>query len=468
MKRMEPQGGKSASMTRGHALLVMRYFGYLGLHSILKKKSSLARERLVDFTGELQVMETKKIKRGRNSKEKVPVLGETYTLPPWRHQYKVEQTSCGGRNATQPMTKLSVPDKDAPNNSSYAQEIAALPLEQAVPESSFRKGKTSQRRQYDGMLLHQSFCNELICQPKFLRRCSMKGIIIKVELRQLKFDEQLNAEIAIPVTPAAFHNTRRGPWLVQETYSSVAVGVPVFSDQFKMKLPLFLGAPGQERIGLLFSILSHSFHNDTKKKKRNRSAFRHSLEHVGAGFLPLTLSNSSTCLIPNGNYNVPIQFRASNLASAKDGSSPSSRRHRKRFSFGESIGGHFRSWSSSSETNEIRESTSEELMLTDEKYPEGSLALTRLRRKSVSHADEDIQEVTRSSDDVSLSDSKWSQLTDEIASTNESAVKSVSTASENEMVLQVSVIGTMFLLPPPFLGQPRFSQEPPFVNRLFL
>ena len=51
----EPKIAKAAPLTRGHALLVTRYFGYLGIHSIIDKKSSLSRERLVDFTGELQV-----------------------------------------------------------------------------------------------------------------------------------------------------------------------------------------------------------------------------------------------------------------------------------------------------------------------------------------------------------------------------------------------------------------------------
>ena len=72
-------------MTRGHALLVMRYFGFLGLHSIVEKKSSLARDRLVDFTGELQVRRKEgKDAAAKNTKEACPVLGENYILPPWR------------------------------------------------------------------------------------------------------------------------------------------------------------------------------------------------------------------------------------------------------------------------------------------------------------------------------------------------------------------------------------------------
>jgi len=36
-------------------MLVMRNFGYLGLHSAVFSKGSLARDRLVDFSGELQI-----------------------------------------------------------------------------------------------------------------------------------------------------------------------------------------------------------------------------------------------------------------------------------------------------------------------------------------------------------------------------------------------------------------------------
>jgi hypothetical protein len=36
-------------------MLVMRNFGYLGLHCVVNNKSSLAPDRLVDFTGEIQI-----------------------------------------------------------------------------------------------------------------------------------------------------------------------------------------------------------------------------------------------------------------------------------------------------------------------------------------------------------------------------------------------------------------------------
>ena len=51
--------GGPAMVTNGRtAMLVMRNFGYLGLHTVVDEKSSLARGRLVDFTGELQLRRT--------------------------------------------------------------------------------------------------------------------------------------------------------------------------------------------------------------------------------------------------------------------------------------------------------------------------------------------------------------------------------------------------------------------------
>ncbi|KAL7554277.1 hypothetical protein ACHAWF_017721 [Thalassiosira exigua] len=407
--RAQPNGTKSSSMTRGHALLVTRYFGYLGLHTILKRKSSLARERLVDFTGELQVKRKRgKDAIGRNTREKCPSLGETYVLPHWRSQYEVEPARCGGRIL--PDREETSEPTDSPN-SSYAQEIAALPLERSVPESSSRRSKSSHRSNYDGMLLHRSFCNELIFRPQILHKCSKQNIVIKVELRELVWSERLNVEIAKPVKPC-IHNTRRGPFLVQEAFSSCAMGSAQFLDEFKAKLPLILGAAGHERMGLLFSV----FHFNAKKKKSRRLMSRpndrsesavFSIENLGSGFLPLSLENSPTCLIANGDHEVPIQFRVVPLADAKNFASispgQSSKQHRKKFSFG--------SMSSSSEANELRltnsvdsKSEKEEMStsLLEEEYPEGSVALVKLSGWQVTlHRGESLPDKDNNADDAS-------------------------------------------------------------------
>ena len=389
-------------MTRGHALLVMRYFGYHGLHSILKKKSSLARERLVDFTGELQVKSSKKRKDANKSKERCPSLGETYILPPFRNQYTVETAPHGGRHVANTGTENNG------HGGLYAQEIATLPLERSIPTGSSSRSKSSHNRsRYDGMLLHRSFCNELVCQPKMLLKCSKKNIVVKLEVRELQWNERLNTLIAIPLDPS-IHNTRRGPWLVQEAFSSCAMGSPQFIDEFKLKLPLVLGASGQ-KIGLMFTVQQL-----VAKRRRRRSVIprqtddhepesAYSVETLGSGVLPLTLEGYSTCLIANGDHDVPLQFRTVPVDEFKRQAS-SSPTHQKRFSFG--------SWSGQSDTDfvsvsksgedEKGESTDEPNL--DESYPEGTLALVRL---APSQNDGD----TRDGDEIS---SKSSLVTEEI------------------------------------------------------
>lgn len=388
-------------MTRGHALLVMRYFGYLGMHTILKRKSSLARERLVDFTGELQV----KCKRDKNTggehtKGKCPAMGETYILPPWRNQYDMEAASNGGRILTRPTAGGQAQEKTA-LNSFYAQEIAALPLERSVPEkSSSGRSKSSQRSKYDCMLLHRSFCNELICQPKMLQKCSKKNIAIKVELRELQWNEQLNAEIAVPVAPS-IHNTRRGSWLVQEAFSSCAMGTPHFFDEFKIKLPLVLGASGHERIGLMFTVYQFKARRKrrsimfSKQNDSNESENAYTIKQLGSGFLPLTLENSPTCLLANGDHDVPIKFSPVKPDDVKDKASPSSPQHRRKFSFGSLA-------SSSSDVME-KEISRDKDESADQPYPEGSLALTKVFEPQTSHAYEDTQDDGNTDDGSSKS-----------------------------------------------------------------
>ena len=58
-------GTKPAELTKGgSAMLVMRNFGHLGLQSVVNTKSSLARDRLVDFTGEFQLRRRKSQEMG--------------------------------------------------------------------------------------------------------------------------------------------------------------------------------------------------------------------------------------------------------------------------------------------------------------------------------------------------------------------------------------------------------------------
>ena len=452
-------------MTRGHALLVMRYFGYLGLHSVLKTKSSLARERLVDFQGELQLRCKGNHASKKESKEKCPVLGENYILPPWRSQYEVEPAPFGGRNVVEP--ELKIQGKGASPKSLYAQEVAPLPLERSVPESSRSSSrKSANRSKYDGMLLHTSFCNELVCQPKLIQNCSKKNIIIKVTLREVtQYDETLNSEVALPVAPS-IHNTRRGPWLVQEAFSS-CMGTPQFLDDFKIKLPLVLGTCGQKRYGLLFTL----YHFKILKKKRRGSLVSslggtgkpesdYSVEQIGSGFLPLALENSPTCLIANGDHEVPINYRAVCLDDGKEmeSSPPLTSKHKKRPSF-DTIGRHARSWSSNSDAlveSQMSQAGNEGTTppATDEHYPEGSLALTRLHVQAPNEYGDDTQDdnqTAQEEDDASLPSTSGSSMQRRLRSAlssgdlkslgsqaNESSLKDSSL--EAEMILKVTIV----------------------------
>lgn len=403
--RAESSVGKAASMTRGHALLVMRYFGFLGLHSIIEKKSSLARDRLVDFTGELQVKRNEsELEGGKTAKVKCPILGENYILPPWRPEFVVEPTKFGGRNNPRHRAQGGSDGKETQTNM-YAQEIASLPLERFGSNDEATRGRSRSSR-HDHVKTHTSFCNELICQPTILRKCPKKNIVIKIELREIQWSESLKVDIAVPVE-SSIHNTRRGPWLVREAFTSCALGAsePQFLDEFKIKLPLILGESGHEKIGLFFSV----YHVTVKKKKltglramsKQRDSnsiedFDDTTEHLGSGFLPLTQDGSPTCLLANGDHEVPINLRTIQLVDTADGTnfdlpSPSVGKHRKSSSFSSAIGRHVRSWSGSISNasddvikTTLSNETIEESCETTEfqprlvKYPRGTLALGRL------------------------------------------------------------------------------------------
>eukprot|EP00984_Skeletonema_dohrnii_P030698 scaffold22391_cov141-Skeletonema_dohrnii-CCMP3373.AAC.2 len=360
------------------------------MHSIIDKKSSLSRERLVDFTGELEV-KCEDDSAETTTKERCPVLGEPYVLPPWRPHYKIEPAVFGGRTVTPPVVDDDVQEKKTPRNS-FAQELAALPLENSVAEGYGSMSSNAGR--YDGLQIHTSLCNELICQPKMLQGCTNDSIVIKVELRKLEWCNALNSEVAVPVAPS-IHNTRRGAWLVQEVFTSCAMDAtdPRFLDEFKVKLPLILGENSQEKLGLFFSVYSINV-----RTKRRPSVFLKrdgdDVAHIGSGFLPLARDDSSTCLIENGGYEVPITLRAVELCNMTSG------QHRKAASFGGNIGKHIRSLSRSSDTlddNMELDITAHQQAVHD--YPSGTLALGQLRSRSYQEQDDTDDNDTAGSKD---------------------------------------------------------------------
>ena len=364
-------------------MLVMRNFGYLGLQSVVNMKSSLARDRLVDFTGEFQLRRRKSHEEAEEGDVASPVDsdgGRVYVVPPWQPDFVAESTKHGGRNIAQPALPgdpLASPGKKsgkgahrkrAPGGSTpmqlYSQELAPIPLSFTPP--SGRSGSklpgtpTSSTNHGDDaeMLFYTSFCNELICQPRLLHNCVKRNIVVKVELRRLKWSEWVKSYVAIPSGDGpSIHNSRRGPYLVNEGYTSCAYHTlnPAFMDDFKIKLPLALDGSNAEdsgengRLVLLFSVLNITVKG--KKKWTERLSLRQNkktsaaqkgkdeadaddesekntsgsnVQQLGCGVLPLSVSSDSNvpCLIANGLHDVKIQYYSRRAPTALDVASP--------------------------------------------------------------------------------------------------------------------------------------------------
>lgn len=308
-------------------MLVMRNFGYLGLHSVVDKKSSLARDRLVDFTGELQL-------RVRESSEETEVEErrgrEPYKLrlPEWHPDFVSEPSVHGGRNCVH---------DDRGRNSSrshhYAQELAPVPLQLApstarVPSSTLKPGGRLHGDDIEPFY-HMSFCNELLCHPRLLHHCPKGNIVIKVELREMEWQQEFNAYFAhVPRSGPCIHNNRRGPFLVQSAYTSCSIGEDHhFVDELKVKLPLDLKprqSDGTARtLSLLFTVYNVKVGSKSKLQRMKRllgtigtgssdtsepdGHGKTRLEQVACGFLPLTQHVS---LLENGAHDVRIIYSA--------------------------------------------------------------------------------------------------------------------------------------------------------------
>lgn len=191
-------------------MLVMRNFGYLGLHTVVDKKSSLARDRLVDFTGELQVRMKKSQKL-----EDTAIAGKndsfTVTLPKWHALYIAEPTVDGGRN----LLNVEPTKERASRSHLYAQELAPLPLQltpsQRVGPPASKAGTVRGRLHGNDIepFYFTSFCNEMLFQPRLLHNCPRGNIVIKVELREVEWKQDLNGYFAhLPRNGPSIHNCK--------------------------------------------------------------------------------------------------------------------------------------------------------------------------------------------------------------------------------------------------------------------
>lgn len=309
-------------------MLVMRNFGYFGLHTVIDNKSSLARDRVVDFTGELQIR--RKVEEDINERHPrtKPEQGEGYKmiLPDFRPEYICEPSKNGGRHLEKPDSK--VPLLSA--SKLYAQELLPLPLQMSPSSrlpSGISPGMVRGQSSQDDIepYFHTSFCNELLCLPRILHNCSKMNVVVKVELREVEWsDENIGYLAHLPSCGPSVHNNRRGPFLVQSSFTScTSRRSHQFMDEFKVKLPLDLKRDGAARnLSLFFTIFKIKLGGRSRWKRNAKLLFgsdttsvteEHAvsgstqLDQIACGFLPLT---EQSCIVENGIHDVPCAYKA--------------------------------------------------------------------------------------------------------------------------------------------------------------
>jgi hypothetical protein len=321
-------------------MLVMRNFGYLGLHAVVDNKSSLARDRLVDFTGELQLRRRVDDDEPRPTTDTRTLVSSTgdcaMVLPDWHPRFLSEPTARGGRNLSSNTSTIKNAPGPGSNSSLYAQELAPLPL-QLTPSlrhsTPAPTGLPRGRLQADDVepYFHTSFCNELICHPRLLHSCPRGDIVIRVGLRELEWKQDFNAYFAhLPRCGPSVHNPRRGPFLVQNAFTSCSPrSVDThFIDEFKVKLPLDLTPDSNRTHALFFSVFNVRVAPKGKWQNRAKKLFGNTpveptpssgdsddldasgksrVELVACGFLPLTTRG---CLLDNGMHDVRVEYTA--------------------------------------------------------------------------------------------------------------------------------------------------------------
>jgi len=328
-------GGPAQVTNGGTAMLVMRNFGYLGLHEVVNGKSSLARDRLVDFTGEMQLRRNDDDENDTEQSSTRKALHDS--VPTWRPQYKAEPTIDGGRSS-----QLHSLQSGKPHSSLYAQELAPVPLlmtplgrptgaSLSVPKSRIRNNHSS--GEDIEPYFHTTFCNELLCHPRILHKCQKGNIVMKVEMREIEWNSEHGVFLAhMPTCGPVVHNSRRGPFLVQGAYTSCSARCsdPQFLDEFKLKLPLLLGNNESKSLVIFFTVYRLSFSSRKKwglrllGKKRSSNKIDEitgdvvgesnvvtgkdrQLMQLGCGFLPLEKKQS---LIENGIHDVKVSYLA--------------------------------------------------------------------------------------------------------------------------------------------------------------
>lgn len=285
-------------------------------------KSSLARERLVDFTGELQIRR----KDGAcvpSIESSVQVNGYSIVTPRWQPDFVTEPTNNGGR--------FTAENEDPAGLRSYAQELAPLSLMCAPPS---RLTNPTQKSRLHGNdvepFYHTAFCNQLLCQPRIMHNCLKRRVVIKMEIRDIEWNDDVQGYFAHhPPCGPVIHNCRRGPFLVQHAFSTVSFrgrgGQHHFIDEFKLKLPLDVKPKlrdGKSRtLSLLFTV--YSIKVGSKSRWKMTKGFLPGMSsdsgsdtlvdgvgncevsRISCGFLPVS---GPSCLIDNGLHDVIMKY----------------------------------------------------------------------------------------------------------------------------------------------------------------
>ena len=240
----------------------------------------------------------------------------------WEGEYTTEPAINGGRNSlgTSKSSGLTT-------HSQYAQELAPLPLRFTAPSVLASPPSVPKGRLHGHDIeptYYTTFCNELICQPRIIHNCSKRTIIVKVELRELEWNDSFNGYFAhLPLCGPVFHNGRRGPFLVQHVYSACSPrnksGEHHFVEEFKLKLPLDLKPrrkDGTSRTLSLFFTVYGVKTGAKSKWKRTKGLFnthesssdtKARLDQIACGFLPVSSPN---CLLDNGLHDVQVEYKA--------------------------------------------------------------------------------------------------------------------------------------------------------------
>jgi hypothetical protein len=339
---MSGVGGPAPVTNGGTAMLVMRNFGYLGLHSVVHSKSTLARDRLVDFTGELQLRRRQE-SESNEEKSFLPLApaDDTCVVPEWHKDFISEATVHGGRNIHNSASQVDSSAIEARRSPLYAQELSPLLLH-SVPSkfpltgvSKLQRGRGTSSGYDIEPYYHTIFCNQLLCQPKVLHNCPKGNIVVKVELRELEWNAEFSAYFAhVPQSGSAIHNPRRGPFLVPGVFTSCSSRCldPKFLEEFKVKLPLVLAGCNEDEktrnLSLFFTVYKLSFSTRKKWARRLRGTKRNGqkadeiagdlvgetsgetdssgncqLIQLACGHLPIAFDSS---LIGNGNHEVKL------------------------------------------------------------------------------------------------------------------------------------------------------------------